>query len=349
MGAGGGGADGRHLGRAVRARGAGGSSSSTARACWASKIARVLGGGRCNVTHHAVDESRLSTAPRPPPSARSCAVSTRRATIAFFRELGVEMKREETGKLFPVTDRARTVLDVLVAGGARRRGGAAPSLAACLVGGARDRGGFRLVRRMRVARRSALRAWCSPLRRPQPAQDGLGRRWRCARAIARPHPDPAPLSRPRPPLTVRRRTLHPRAQRTERPRHPGGCAPLPDASCAVCYRIASPTHFGLSGPAALDVSRHYLEAKLDEARAVRLIVRWYPGRDRGEPDSGAARSGRLPPSVGPSAERLPERLARALCVARRSGSSHDRPSPLAPVLRRAVVRSGGGDARSRDR
>ena len=36
------------------------------------------------------------------------------ATVQFFRELGVTLKREETGKLFPVTDRASTVLDALV-------------------------------------------------------------------------------------------------------------------------------------------------------------------------------------------------------------------------------------------
>jgi predicted flavoprotein YhiN len=35
-------------------------------------------------------------------------------TTAFFAELGVELKREETGKLFPVTDSARTVLDALL-------------------------------------------------------------------------------------------------------------------------------------------------------------------------------------------------------------------------------------------
>jgi predicted flavoprotein YhiN len=36
-------------------------------------------------------------------------------TVAFFRELGVVLKREDTGKLFPTTDRAQTVLDALLA------------------------------------------------------------------------------------------------------------------------------------------------------------------------------------------------------------------------------------------
>src|SRR2546427_338582 len=35
-------------------------------------------------------------------------------TVEFFADLGVALKREETGKLFPVSDRARTVLDALL-------------------------------------------------------------------------------------------------------------------------------------------------------------------------------------------------------------------------------------------
>ena len=35
-------------------------------------------------------------------------------TIAFFAERGVELKTEDTGKLFPTTDRARTVLNALL-------------------------------------------------------------------------------------------------------------------------------------------------------------------------------------------------------------------------------------------
>src|SRR5205823_14092872 len=35
-------------------------------------------------------------------------------TIAFFEELGVALKREDTGKLFPVSDRARDVVEALL-------------------------------------------------------------------------------------------------------------------------------------------------------------------------------------------------------------------------------------------
>ena len=72
----------------------------------------VAGGGRCNVTHHVVDEKQYAGGSR-----NTIKKVLNRfdvpTTVAFFRELGVELKREDTGKLFPVTDRARTVLSAL--------------------------------------------------------------------------------------------------------------------------------------------------------------------------------------------------------------------------------------------
>src|SRR4051812_3921638 len=73
----------------------------------------VAGGGRCNVTHDEVDAIAYAG------SSRNAIKKVLRRfdvpeTVAFFREIGLELKREETGKLFPVTDSARTVLDALL-------------------------------------------------------------------------------------------------------------------------------------------------------------------------------------------------------------------------------------------
>ena len=80
----------------------------------------VAGGGRCNVTHFEVSERDYAGA-----SANAIKKVLRSfdvaRTVGFFREIGVELKREETGKLFPVTDSARTVLDALL-GAAREAG-----------------------------------------------------------------------------------------------------------------------------------------------------------------------------------------------------------------------------------
>src|SRR5690606_21161646 len=72
-------------------------------------------GGRCNVTHDVVDSSAYAG------SSRNAIKKVLRRfdvpdTIAFFAELGVTLKREETGKLFPTTDTARTILDALLRG-----------------------------------------------------------------------------------------------------------------------------------------------------------------------------------------------------------------------------------------
>jgi predicted Rossmann fold flavoprotein len=72
----------------------------------------ISGGGRCNVTHYEVTAAGFN-------GNRNAIAKVLRTfdvpqTIAFFESLGVRLKREETGKLFPTTDRARTVLDALL-------------------------------------------------------------------------------------------------------------------------------------------------------------------------------------------------------------------------------------------
>ena len=72
----------------------------------------ISGGGRCNVTHDVVHASDFN-------GSRNAIAKILRtfdvpATIDFFASLGVTLKREETGKLFPTTDKARTVLDALL-------------------------------------------------------------------------------------------------------------------------------------------------------------------------------------------------------------------------------------------
>src|SRR5574341_1649948 len=73
----------------------------------------ISGGGRCNVTHHEVEASAFAGSSR-----HAIAKVLRRfevsQTMAFFRELGVVLKREEAGKLFPTTDSAKTILQALL-------------------------------------------------------------------------------------------------------------------------------------------------------------------------------------------------------------------------------------------
>jgi predicted Rossmann fold flavoprotein len=74
----------------------------------------ISGGGRCNVTHDVVTPDDFNGNRNA--IAKVLRTFTVDQTMAWFAELGVTMKREETGKLFPTTDRARTVLDALLGG-----------------------------------------------------------------------------------------------------------------------------------------------------------------------------------------------------------------------------------------
>lgn len=67
----------------------------------------VAGGGRCNVTHHAVSEQDFAGS-SPPAIRKVLRRFSAEQTVQFFAEAGVELKQEETGKLFP-TDRKSVV------------------------------------------------------------------------------------------------------------------------------------------------------------------------------------------------------------------------------------------------
>jgi predicted Rossmann fold flavoprotein len=72
----------------------------------------ISGGGRCNVTHFEVSPSDFNGSPN---IVRNVlAAFGVAATRHWFASMGVELKQEETGKLFPVTDSARTVIDALL-------------------------------------------------------------------------------------------------------------------------------------------------------------------------------------------------------------------------------------------
>lgn len=79
----------------------------------------VSGGGRCNVTHDVVTPKDFFGNRNIIRNVLAAFPVER--TVAWFASLGVELKHEPTGKLFPVTDKARTVLQALI-DSARRAG-----------------------------------------------------------------------------------------------------------------------------------------------------------------------------------------------------------------------------------
>ena len=77
---------------------------------------RISGGGRCNVTHACFDPRELSSHyPRGGPALVGPFQTFQpRHTIAWFESRGVKLKTEDDGRIFPITDSSRTIIDCLL-------------------------------------------------------------------------------------------------------------------------------------------------------------------------------------------------------------------------------------------
>ncbi|MEP6956767.1 MAG: NAD(P)/FAD-dependent oxidoreductase [Chthoniobacterales bacterium] len=77
---------------------------------------RISGGGRCNVTHTALEPRTFSS--RYPRGERTLLGALHRFspedTVAWFQRHGVQLKTEADGRMFPVTDSSATVIDSLI-------------------------------------------------------------------------------------------------------------------------------------------------------------------------------------------------------------------------------------------
>ncbi len=268
----------------------------------------VSGGARCNVTNAVVTEKDFWGGPR------SIVRNVLRAfpvadTVGFFRDLGVRLHEEAAGKLFPDTNRARDVLDALL----RETIDAGAALAA----GQRVRdversaGGFRVVtdEGSVAARLVVLATGGQSL--PKSGSDGSGFTIarRLGHTIVPTTPALVPLVLPP------KESIHAELSGVA---HDVELAVRVDG--AVAIRLAGAllwTHFGISGPVALDASRHWLRARL-EGRTVSLTANMCPGREFEAVDREWQEKARARPrtSVLPALAHLPRddrrRLSRAL-------------------------------------
>jgi predicted Rossmann fold flavoprotein len=268
----------------------------------------IAGGGRCNVTHRQVDERDFngSTAPAIRRILRGFGVE---ATRAFFLAEGVPLKEEPTGKLFPVSDRAKDVLDALVA--AARRAGVDLDHPRRVSGITAVPGGFVVD----VAGPGGSAPWLHAAALvlatggrsvPKTGSDGSG--YALASALGLPvtptvFPALVPLRLPEGHLLCGLSGLSLDARLivvSGTGRH------LREVEGSVLC-----THQGLSGPAVLDVSRHWQAARREDEGAG-LLLDWLPGVGPEALDSRLRAHGARPVRralVPP----LPDRLADAVC------------------------------------
>lgn len=315
-------------GRAARARGARLSIVALDGATSIGAKILVAGGGRCNVTHAAVDETAFagSTPPAIRKVLRRFGVED---TIRFFAELHVPLKRESTGKLFPVTDRARTVLDALLR--AVTDAGVAVVHPWRVLDVSRAEGGF--VLRGPAGELAARRVILATGGRSLPKSGSDGHGFELARRLG--HTTTPQIFPGLVPLVLAedcfiRRLAGVTLETAMTLRSGTGKTLRAFAGSTLC------THFGISGPPVLDISRYWLKARFDDP-AAHLCVDWLPQLgERRLHDELAKRGGTAVGAVLRSG--LPERLAEALCreAGIDPGVSFER---LARDARRSLVRT----------
>lgn len=229
----------------------------------------VSGGGRCNVTNATVRETDFwggkSTIVRqilrafPPAS-----------TIEFFRGLGVSLREEAGGKLFPDTDRARDVLEALLGGA--RGSGVDLRTGVRVLAVSRTADGFVLETSRGPVSASQVILATGGQSLPKTGSDGAG--YAIARTLGH---TIVPLTPALAPLLLDRESPYGIHERLS-----GVTA---DAELSVWIdrtrrlRLAGPllwTHFGISGPVVLNVSRHWARARV-ESRDVRITLNYHPG------------------------------------------------------------------------
>jgi predicted Rossmann fold flavoprotein len=248
----------------------------------------VSGGSRCNVTNATVTE-RDFWGGKPSVIRKVLRAFPVDDTVAFFREIGVSLHEEAGGKLFPDTNRARDVLTALLRESDR--------VGATLLSGqrvidvvrvhdqaktaskpSRTGDGFRIITDRGELTASTVVLATGGQSLPKSGSDGAGFAIarRLGHTIVPTTPALAPL------LLDAVDGVHAAVSGVSQDVE---LAVRVDG--AVAIRLTGSllwTHFGISGPVALNASRHWLRAQL-EGRPVAMTVNLRPGRQFDEVDA----------------------------------------------------------------
>ena len=212
----------------------------------------VSGGSRCNVTNSVVGEADFSGG-RPSIIRTILRAFPVAETVAFFGDIGVPLHEEAGGKLFPDSNRSRDVLDALL--NEFTRCGSQVMSDHRVLEVAAAPGGYLLTTAGGEVRARAVVLATGGLSLPKTGSDGGGYEMarRFGHTIVPTTPALAPL------LLSDAAGIH--AELSGVSQHVG-------LELRVNGRVQQRTsgsmlwtHFGISGPAALDMSRHWLRAR----------------------------------------------------------------------------------------
>ncbi|WP_026961883.1 NAD(P)/FAD-dependent oxidoreductase [Alicyclobacillus herbarius] len=279
----------------------------------------ISGGGRCNVTNAKPLPELLENIPGNGRFLYSALTRFgNRDVMAFFERLGIRLKEEDRGRVFPISDKAQTVVQALVShvldiGVAMWLD--CPVQALCtrsdidgpVLTGVSLKDG-RIIETLSVV---VATGGCSV---PKTGSTGDAYPWARAvgHTIVQPYPTEVPLTSPDPlirsrslqGLSIRGTSVTIRRQDGRR---------LTTETGDLLF-----THFGLSGPAALRCSHYVSTAMLKDAN-VRLSaeIDGIPDVSSGELDNHLRKARKVTPRKHVKtclAEHMPERLANAILV-----------------------------------
>lgn len=228
----------------------------------------MSGGTRCNVTNVRVTEHDFHGGSR--------AVVRRvlrpfgvAQTVDFFREIGVSLHEESDGKLFPDSGRARDVLEALLR--EAERCGVERRDSCRVLGIGRDDGGFTVRTSDTAFSATSVVLATGGQSLPKSGSDGAG--FAMARALGHTIVPPVPALVPML-LDAAGALSHAAMSGVS---HPSEITVWLNGKVDVRVRGSLLwTHFGISGPAALDVSRHWTRAQ-QTGDPIRLTLNLCPG------------------------------------------------------------------------
>ena len=266
----------------------------------------VSGGGRCNVTHdevHPKDFNGSQNIVR-----NVLAAFDVEATVRWFGSLGVELKREPTGKLFPVANTARAVLQALLG----RCGALGVTLltdhrVSKLIPPAGGEGFFQIVHAGGTL--ACGRAIVSTGGRSLPRSGSDGSGWEMLRGLGH---TVTPTHAALVPLVLAPQMFHAEltglSQEVELSVFAGGKK--------IDHRTGSLlwTHFGISGPVVMDASRHWVVAH-ESGAAPTMQCNLLPGESYQQVEAWLIRSAADRPKatmLTHLAQRFTERAAAVL-------------------------------------
>jgi predicted Rossmann fold flavoprotein len=278
----------------------------------------ISGGGRCNITNREVRPEDFNGSRNP--IRNVLAAFDEHAASSWFESIGVRLKLEASGKLFPVSDRARTVVEALVGrcnqlGVKIRTGRRVDDLERLPIEAVEDTESSRHERRFVVhygdgelAAHSVILA-TGGRSLPRTGSDGSG--WkivaRLGHTVTDTHPALVPLK------------LDPKFFHAEL----SGLSAQVELAVVTDGRIVDRrtgnllwTHFGISGPVVMDASRHWIAARSEfKGVKVRMLCNLLPGLDRAAAEAWLLKAAAAHPRMtlrNLLAERISDRLAAAL-------------------------------------